>query len=445
MVAKGDGRVKNIKFGRVKCNAEQITMIICTIVVFLAQISEKSHSNAIMMIGYLMALLLAFVSDQSMLMAMNLFFLSDNSILDVGGISIQLVIMCIYLIRFSILRRGAIYGKIFLAGLLIAGYSIIYIDLGVGYVLQGTKLAAMIIFMTEYFSEEGSMTRSNYKKQLSFAVMGVFLSVVAAICVNPTMLLSARIALSEDSNWNLLGILSALLFSHSFMMCFIERSNGNRYIMYSAFMAVCALISTSRTALLVAAIGTIWTLLFINENGTIARKGIVFLGIVLILVLIANGTIQISFVDKLVDRIVNPRRGDVSNGRFTLWAGYIEYLKSHKITLWFGYGRTLIEGIKTTTSSMSNMAHNMLIEQVTMYGIVGTLIVVNLYLTSVKRIAWTTHSKVVTLKKKYIVGILLVFVAGMFSHVITSVLVTTELYLGLMQYIVLNIKEDTAG
>lgn len=436
--------MKSIKLGRVVCNVEQITMTVCTIVVFLAQISERSHYNAIMMIGYLMALLLAFVSDQSMLMAMNLFFLSDNSILDVGGISIQLVIMCIYLIRYSILRRGAIYGKTFFSGLLIAGYSLIYINLGVGYVLQGVKLAVMIIFMTEYLSKEGSMTRNNYEKQLSFAVMGVLLSVVAAICVNPTMLLASRIALSEDSNWNLLGILSALLFSHSFMMCFAEKSHGNRYIFYSIFMAMCALISTSRTALLIATIGAVWTLLFINENVMIARKGIIFLVIVLILILIANGTIRVSFVDKLVDRIINPRRGDVSNGRFTLWAGYMNYLKQHKSVLWFGYGKPLIEGITTSTSSLSNVAHNMFIEQITMYGILGTCIVGNLYLSSISRIVNVLHESQSTFKIKFVLNVLLVFVAGMFSHVITSVLVTTELYLGLMQYIALNIKEHKA-
>lgn len=433
--------MKSIKLGRVRCNVEQITMIVCTIVVLLAQISEKSHSNAIMMIGYLMALLLAFISDQSMLMAMNLFFLSDNSILDVGGISIQLVIMCIYLIRFSILRRRAIYGRTFWAGILIAAYSIIYIKLGVGYVLQGVKLAIMIVFMTAYLSEKGAVTKNNYEKQLSFAVMGVFLSVVAAICVNPTMLLSSRIALSEDSNWNLLGILSALLFSHSFMMLFAEKTHGKRYILYSALMAVCALITTSRTALLVVAIGAIWTLLFVNENGAVARKGIIFFVIILILALIANGTIQVSFVDKLVDRIINPRRGDVSNGRFTLWVGYINYLKQHINVLWFGYGKSLIEGITTSTSSLSNVAHNIFIEQITMYGIVGTCIVGNLYLSSILRIIRMSSGRRLTFKKKFILNILLVFVSGMFSHVITSVLVTTELYLGLMQYIALNIKE----
>ena len=431
------GNVRSIKLGLKKRNMEQFTMIVCTIVVFLAQLSEMNHSNAIMILGYLIALSHAFVSNQSMLMGMNLFFLSDNSILDVGGISIQLVIMCIYLIRFSLFRRGKVYTKTLFAGLLIAGYSIIYMNQGLECVLQGLKFAVMIIFLTEYLSEDGAMTRSNYEKQLSFAVMGVFLSVVAAICVNPSMLLFSRIALSEDSNWNLLGILSALLFSHSFMMCFIKKEHGNRYILYSILMAICALITTSRTALLVASIGAIWTLLFVNKKGTIVRKGMIFLAVAVFLLLLANGTFNISFVDKLIDRIINPRRGDVSNGRFTLWSAYIEYLATHLKVLIFGHGKTTIEGIHTLTSEKSLMAHNMFIEQITMYGIVGTIIVVCLYGSSIKRIVKKNlYPK--SFKFVFTINILLIFVTGMFSHVITSVLVTIELYLGLFQAIVLS-------
>ena len=149
-MVEGDEKVRGMKIGRIRCNEEHLTAIICTIVVFLAQISEKNHSTIIMMIAYSIALIWAFISAPPMLMAMNLFFLSDNSILNVGGISIQLLIMCIYIARFSLLRKGAVYGMTFLAGLAIAGYSIIYIDLGIGYVLQGMKLAVMIVFMTEY-------------------------------------------------------------------------------------------------------------------------------------------------------------------------------------------------------------------------------------------------------------------------------------------------------
>lgn len=432
--------MKNLKIGRVRYTEEQLTLFICMIVVFLAQISDKNHSNAVMMVGYLIALTWALVCRSPMLMGMNLFFLSDNSILDVGGVSIQLVIMCIYLLRFSVMRKRAFHGKTLLAGLVISGYSFIYIEHGFGYVLQGVKLAVMIIFLTEYLCERQALTRENYERQLGFAVLGIFFSVTAAICVNPSMLLASRFSLSEDSNWNLFGILSALLFSHSFVMYFVHKKKGQRYILYTLLMAICALLSTSRTALLIVILGTTWTLLFINENGTLVQKGIISIIIFIFILLLVNGIIHISFIDKLIDRIVNPRRGDISNGRFTLWLNYINYLKSHKNILIFGYGRTLIEGITTTTSSVSKMAHNMIIEQFTMYGVVGSGIVAALYGLSLSRIVKNlkANGNVPYFKIKYIITVLLVFVAGMFSHIITSVLVTMELYIGLMQYYVLN-------
>ena len=432
----------SLKKGRFILGEDQITMVTCVVVVFLAQISEKTNSIAIMLLGYLLALLLTLAGNPSTLMAMMLFFLSDNSILDVGGVSIQLLIMSLYLVRFSLLRKGRVYGKTLFAGILITLYSAIYINLGVGYALQGFKLAVMIIFFTEYLSSNGAITRSNYEKQLSYAVMGVFFSAIATICVNPSMFHSSRIALSEDSNWNLLGILSALLFSHSFMMCFADKTKGRKYVLHAACMAACALITTSRTALVVAAVAAVWILLFINEKGTFARKSLIIGVIILFGVLLLNGTIQISFVTKLINRIVNPRRGDISNGRFTLWSRYIDYLIEHKNILWLGHGSPLIDGLTTLTSRKSSVAHNMLIEQITMYGIIGSLWVLSLYISSFNRIIKVncTHRNVV-LRKKFILNILLIFVAGMFSHIITSVLVTTELYLGLMQYIALNMKE----
>ena len=115
-------------------------------------------------------------------------------------------------------------------------------------------------------------------------------------------------------------------------------------------------------------------------------------------------------------------------------------MKTHTEILWLGYGGTLIEGITTQTSSVSNMAHNMLIEQITMYGIIGTILVLLLYISSAMRIRRSVNDVLKKCKIKYAVCIILVFAAGMVSHIITSVLVTTELYLGIMQFFVLSMK-----
>lgn len=424
---------------KMRLSEDRATLCICTFVVFSAQLSLNSASNVAMIMGYVIALAWAFFCNAQMLMAMILFFLPDNSILDIGGISIQLIIMCVYLFRFSILKKRSQHGNTFLAGLAISAYSLIYLRGGLEDVLQGLKLAIMILFLTEYFCETKTLCKENYEKQLSFAVLGMLISVIMAIVLNPAARLATRFALSEDSNWNMMGILSALLFAHCFVTCFIAKRRL-KYIVYSVLMMTCALLSTSRTAMLVIACGAVWTLLFIDKRGKRVFKAFIVAAIVVFLILLVNGTIRISYVDTLVDRIVNPRRGDISNGRFTLWARYIDYLLSHIGILLFGCGSTLIEGITTATSTTSTMAHNMLIEQITMYGIIGSIIVIMLYKFSISSISrhFYRNRRVSRQRIKFSITILLVFLAGMFSHVITSVLVTLELYIGLMQYYVLS-------
>lgn len=428
-----------IKFGKVTLNERILALLFCSLAILLAQVSDKTNSIAVMAVSYILLVMIALSCSADCIMGMNLFLLADNSIMDLGGISIQLLLMLIYVVRFIIIRKRWPYTFTFLAGVLISIYSLIYVHLGVGYALQGLKLALMIIYLTEFLSGDFVITKEKYETFLSYAVDGLVVSVAAAIIVNPDMLLSSRIALSAESNWNLLGILASLLFTHSFVMCFNQKGRGRTYVVYSMLTAMCSLISTSRTALLVCMFGTVWTVLFINKKGTLWRKLLILIAVCVFGVLLIQGVIQISYVNKLVDRIINPRRGDISNGRFVLWSRYIEYLLTNRKVLFWGYGRTLIEGITTGTSVASNMAHNIVIEQFTMYGIIGTIIVFLLYNTSIKRIVKRVGTySICNFKIKYAITIILVFVAGMFSHIITSVLVTMELYFGVVQFIALS-------
>lgn len=435
-----------IRFGNLSFSERKVAVLFCSVAILLAQISDNMNSIAFMVISYILVSAVSLICTPECLFGMNLFLLADNNILDLGGISIQLLIMLIYILRFIFFRKRTPFFKTILSGTVISLYSFLYVSLGIVYALQGLKLALMIVYLTEFLSDTYALTREEYENYLAYAVEGLLISVVAAVIVNPSMLLSARIALSSDSNWNLLGILAGLLFVHSFVMCFDQRKRGSVYVVYSILTAACALISTSRTALLVCAIGIVWVIFFINKKRTLLRKLLIIFAICVFLVLLIQGVIQISYVDKLVDRIINPRRGDISNGRFVLWSGYIDYLLAHKSVLLLGYGKTLIEGITSGTSVASKMAHNIVIEQFTMYGILGTAVVYTLYRTSVWHIILSAKKEVrFQFKWKYAITIILVFVAGMFSHIITSVLVTMELYFGLIQYIALSRAETQTG
>lgn len=433
-----------------KIGNNQITIIVCIIVVFLAQLSERIDNDYLMYIGYSLVTIWSFKCDSKSILGMAIFLLSDNSILDIGGISIQLVLILVYCIKFAISGKRGFHKYTLIMGIVIAVYSFIYKDLGMSYMLQGAKLGLMIVVLTEIFIDKEIMSLEGYEAIINYAVIGLVSSVVLAIVVNPSILLAGRVALSEESNWNLLGILAAILFSHCFSSYFVI--NKRKYILYALAMIVCAIISTSRTALVIIGVSVIWGILFLNSKNkkgkTLSKKIFIISIIIAFIALLINGMIESDFINKLIDRIVNPRRGDISNGRFTLWERYINYLLNNRDVLIWGHGSPLIEGITTLTSNISVVAHNMYIEQLVMYGIVGNIIVTALYMLSYRRIKMEMQKEYLLKKHRtrYIINIVIIFICGMFSHLLTSVLVTMELYLGIMQYLIFSSeKKDSDG
>jgi hypothetical protein len=417
---------------------KNLAVIMAIIAIFLAQITEKTGASGPMMVGYILILFGALASRANTIFYLILFLLSDNSIFDIGGISIQLLLMAIFFMKFVLMRERKICESTFVLSILLAVYSIIHMSQGINAVLQGLKLALMMIYFVEYFRSEETLTIKNYSNALKFAIWGLIISIAAAIIVNPSLLLSERIALSEDSNWNLLGILAALLFSHSLVMYF--NRSGNEYLFYSAVMVLVAIITASRTAFLTIALSVVWVALVRNKGLRDLYKRVAFIILVLFGVfLIISGNIHISFADQLIDRIINPRQDDISNGRFILWEQYI-YVLRHDMNLFiFGQGTPLIEGISMINETKSLVAHSMYIEQMVMYGLVGNIIVATLYYKTIGAIYITFKSRgLYKPNYRYCLNIVLIFAIGIFSHLLTSVLVTTELFIGIMQFYVLS-------
>lgn len=428
-----------MKKNRIKKDSSLLVIIIGTLSIIFAQISENYYFNAGIFIAYSMILLWALYATQKDLLFMVFFLLSDNRIFDIGGISIQLVLMFIYIVKFNLLKTHKIYSSIFYSCCVYIVYSFIYFNTGLTNVLQGFKFSLIIIFYTQIFSEKNFLKKKLYMELIRISVMGVIISIICSIAVNPLRLFeTGRFALSKDSNWNLLGILSALLFSHSILIYFSVENK--KYLWYAIFSVVCVLITTSRTALLLVVISAVWVFLFNGNITSSFAKKCIFLTIVLILlVFYIIGIIDIPALDKVIDRILNPRQGDISNGRFTLWEQYIKYLSNNYNVLLFGYGGPLIEGIMVKADTDSLVAHNMFIEQIVSYGIVGNVIIIAMYMFSYKIIKNVNYSKGNNkIMFCYLLNILNVFIAGMFSHLITSVLVTSELYLGIVQYLVFS-------
>lgn len=430
---------KTIPSSVLRLNKRNLIYVFCTGAIFLAQLSENYDSQVYMGLGYGVIIVCSFFCAENDILGMILFLLPDNRLFDIGGISIQLYLMGLYIVKYTLIRKRKIFKNVFLWALLLSIYSLSYITGGIGNVLLGLKVALMIIFYTVYLSNS-EMNKVFYEIIIKYAVYGLFTSFVVAVMVDSSILSLSRVYLSDDSNQNMFGILGAILFSHSLMSYF--QYSEKKYILYGLMSISCALISTSRTALLAVGFSVIWCLIVKQKGKNIGvRKALIFTLISVFIIGIILGQIEISYVTKLIDRIVNPRRGDISNGRFTLWAKYIEILKTDMKILVFGNGSALIEGVTTLTdTTRSLVAHNLVIEQMVMYGLVGNIIVVGLYLSSYKKLKKQFSANKIGFA--YALNIIIVFVVGIFSHLLTSVLVTTELYLGIIQY--LSFRENKA-
>lgn len=425
---------------------ENIIIILGIVVVFLAQLTEIKDFNIGIYMAYIIIILWSIFTSPKNILLMTFFLLSDNRILDIAGISIQLILMLIYLVKFRLIKSSKIYSDILLISVIEIIYCFIYHTYGINEVLQGFKFAVVILFYTLLLTESDLLNKETYKSLIKISVIGVVSSIIIAILLNPVSLLNGRFAISEDSNWNLLGILSAFLFAHAILMYFYEETNKNKiFLVYSILMIICAMVTTSRTALIVVLFSFVWIIMFIGKSKkTTNKKFVTIVCIFILMFLIFTGIIKISFLDKLIDRITNPRQGDISNGRFTLWTQYISYLISHEKVLFFGNGNPLVEGIIVASDTESLVAHNLFIEQIVTYGIVGNIIIASMYVVSYKTIKHKyleDYSGNIRMHKRYLLNIILIFIAGMFSHLLTSVLVTSELYLGIIQYIVLASNE----
>lgn len=416
--------------------------IFLILMIALAQFSIKMDKIYLVYLADVFIIFFAFFCKKEVICSMMLFLLTDNRIFEIKGISIQLFLIIIYLLKFSL--RENFNKKLLLMCILFSCYCFLYyIYGGLLFAIQGIKLSLIILFLTSFFSDKSFININSYKFIIDVCFKGVVYSIIIAILINPSMLDSGRFSLSSDSNWNLLGIFSGLIFSHSFIYYYLSKEK--KYMMFSIIMLVCTLLTTSRTAFLVIVLSLLWVfLLFNSKKSDFKKKAILLLLIFIIFILIILNFIHFSYLDKLIDRIIFPRRGDISNGRFTLWTLYLKYLFNHTLILLFGFGTPLVNGITTLTNSNSFVAHNMYIEQTVMYGLIGNFLIILIYLCSYKIIkhSFIETYKVNKLNIKFAINIVLIFIVGLFSHLLTSVLVTFELYLGIYEFLILSCCEE---
>lgn len=120
-------------------------------------------------------------------------------------------------------------------------------------------------------------------------------------------------------------------------------------------------------------------------------------------------------------RITKLQNMDVSNGRFDLWEQYITIFNEHPVYFWLG-------GLGMGEFGLQYVAHNMIIEQIASYGVVGSVFIFAMYASAVFAIKMFSNCDLKILSFS-IVPLAVFLGSSMVSHTILGIPQTTMLFL----------------
>ena len=318
---------------------------------------------------------------------------------------------------------------------------IVFILYSLQYILNGNqamrmsfiaiKLMFFMLYMVDVFRDMAD--RKNAVKKFMniqvYYVTGVLIAVFTSILVNPAYSLDAtRMSLAEGAGVNQLGI--SLAFCLVFVtMGMTKVKNFKEWTVLAAAalpLLYYCFATQSRTALvgMIITLASVMTLGYAQKR---ARLPITLMGIACVvvlggLILFTEGTQLHENIMGTIERFMDPRGNDISNGRFDLWKHYFEILGSDMRLFFFGGPLDKYGGVQ---------AHNMFIEIIALFGLFGLGIVIWMYSTVFVEI----RKAIVSLGRGKIrllgfLPILILFVTGMASHTLLNTEPTVNFCLG---------------
>lgn len=317
-----------------------------------------------------------------------------------------------------------------IAGTVFILFSLIYIISSIKTTLTVVKLLFFLVYMVDVFRNMKSKEEAE-KKFMSiqvYYVAGVLIAIFVSLVFNPSFSRdAARMSLS-DGAVNQLGI--SLASCLAFVTLGMTKVTNIKEWSILAITALPLLYFCFETQSRTSIIGLIFVFVSVVILGVIQKKSrpwiilMVIASVVVLggLILFTEGTQFHSSIMETIERFENPKNDDISGGRFDLWNIYISRFKND-------FKLFLIGG--NLQDYGGRQAHNMFLETITSFGIIGTSVFVWLYSVTFNeiRLAISAFGK----RKIRLLGFvpfLLIFLMGMASHSLQNTEPTVNFCLG---------------
>lgn len=347
-------------------------ILVLFFIVLLFQLAASGWSRYFEYIGFTLVFILSMIATKQQMIFIVMYLLPSNQYINIGGTSVVTILVVLHCIKFVLFQREKLYIPHIMIGLILIIYSLTFH--GLESISYSVKIILYLIFARSIFTENN---RSLYINCIKYLSLGIVLTSITTLIVNPELLVG-RFSLTVEQSTNTLGILSAFAFANMLMMIQnklykLEKS----WLFISIVLLGVGFLTQSRSFLLGIGVASIWVILFFFYKNNYKQKMVkIFLGgllLISVLVLISPSLLQT--MEMTIERVVSPRGGDISNNRFDIWSYYFEVLKDVNLFL-FGAGTNISSGINM-------LPHNMYIEQIYHFGLIGNVLIVLLFIITI--------------------------------------------------------------
>lgn len=209
-----------------------------------------------------------------------------------------------------------------------------------------------------------------------------------------------RFTAGVNNDPNIYGSILSFSIANLIVLVFTGKlEKGKWQIPSFLILSVLGLLTQSRAFILTCLISFFFYFLF--QRSIKNKAKIIVLGIAIFSMLFIiytqfpeSGLGRIMYTT--YNRFANPRNNDISGGRINLWMMYIGFLKDNFEYLLLGIGNSFRD------FGFSSVAHNMIIDTLVIYGVIGFIFICMLYFSLWKIVAKCSLYKSIKLRKRMI-------------------------------------------
>ena len=398
-------------------------LLFSAVIIIVGQLASNRKSDGVLLGALFLAILASFVLPQHALMPFMLCLIAPNRLLTFGPISAPTIIMLVGLLK---KLKFCIYQpkNVFLCSASLIGYTIVTMFIGESLVLDAIKIIVVLLFFIFY--TDCKDIQSSYVKYVLFCSIGCLLSAGIALLVNPSSISDASRFTLSGSGENVLGILCAIMAVNILVIVLNNKVDKKLICLFiAALLCGIGFLTGSRSFLLAIAmsiVGIIVMLIIKLEMRKLFKIGLIIaVATVAGLFIFKSSDFINNYWNQIMYRITKLQGTDVSNGRYTLWKQYIAIFKEYPVYLWLG-------GLGMGDYGLHLVAHNMIIEQIASFGIIGSVIILSLYASVILIIEKYSYSyiKLFTFSS---IPLVVLLGTSMVSHTLLGIPQTTMLFI----------------